>query len=330
MSRKKNRSAKKNPSVQLNDNQIVDVEPLDETQTFGETETVKSADEISDELTTTSTPNKRRVWEVDFLRGFLILFVVWDHFMWDVVYAVGGNYKSGLFQWLYQLGTSYYSGVLRATVHDTFVSLFVFLSGVSCSFSRNNFHRGIKMVVFAFFLTAATYAASSIVGENMTINFNVIHVIAFSVLIWSGIEWVWARCDKPWKKNVFGTVVTSVIVAVLVSGYCAEYAADVANKPWHTEHGFWYFLFDFSGSSGYAHFCGGDVLPFFPDFAWFLIGGFLGRQLYPHKETLFPSVNPKYVSPFTFCGRYSLWIYFGSQIFMYGLIYLLHCIGNIL
>ena len=339
MSKKKNRSRRIQPNAQPTDKSTVEteyVESFTETQTYSETDVDKSTDEVLDELAAMPAPNKRRVWEVDFLRGFLILFVVWDHFMWDVVYPYPGNYQTGLFQWLFKLGQSYYSGTLRATVHDTFVSLFVFLSGVSCSFSRNNFRRGVKMVVFAFALTAATYALSAISGSNLTIHFNVIHVIAFSVLIWSGIEWIWARCDKPWKKNIFGAVVTSVIVAVLVSGYVAKYAALIAevsgnhSLAWTTEHEFWYFLFDFSGSSGYAHFCGGDVLAFFPDFAWFLVGGFLGHALYRNKESLFPSVNPKYLSPVTFCGRHSLWIYFGSQIVMYGLIYLLHGMFNVL
>mgnify|MGYP002508968770 CR=1 FL=1 len=33
-----------------------------------------------------STPKRRRIWEVDFLRGLMILFVVWDHLMWDFAY----------------------------------------------------------------------------------------------------------------------------------------------------------------------------------------------------------------------------------------------------
>ena len=164
MSKKKNRSRRIQPNAQPTDKSTVeteDVESFTETQTYSETDVDKSTDEVLDELAAMPAPNKRRVWEVDFLRGFLILFVVWDHFMWDVVYPYPGNYQTGLFQWLFKLGQSYYSGTLRATVHDTFVSLFVFLSGVSCSFSRNNFRRGVKMVVFAFALTVKSPSATS-------------------------------------------------------------------------------------------------------------------------------------------------------------------------
>lgn len=285
---------------------------------------------ILDQLAAEPTVKKSRVWEVDFLRGILILFVVWDHFMWDVVYGVGGNYKTGLFSWLYELGISYYGGLLRNTTHDVFVTLFIFLSGVSCSFSRSNGKRAVKMLVFALAFTAVTYAVSSIIGQNITIRFNVIHVIALSVLLWTCIEWVWSKCTKNWQKNIFGAVMTCVIIAVLVSGACANYADTVLGKPWQTDKQFWFFLFDFSGSAGYRHFFGGDCWPFFPDFGWFLVGAFLGRALYKQKKSLFPSVNPKYVSPITFCGRHSIWIYFGSQVAMFGLLYLFHGILNIL
>ena len=49
---------------------------------------------------------KKRIWEVDFLRGFMILFVVWDHFMWDVYYGSAG-FNTPLFQWLEQVARNY-------------------------------------------------------------------------------------------------------------------------------------------------------------------------------------------------------------------------------
>lgn len=281
-------------------------------------------DNALDELAASPLPEKKqRVWEVDFLRGILILFVVWDHLMWDFVYSSGGNYKTEFFKAVYLFGQGYYGGVLRNTTHDTFVTLFVFLSGVSCSFSRNNGKRAIKMIAFAMLLSAATYAASAIFNYNITIRFNVIHVIALSVLLWTCIDWVHVRCTKPWQKNVFGFTMLAVIVAVLVSGYC------IKSQPIASDNKFFYFLFPHEGYD-FTYFTGGDYLAFFPDFGWFLVGGFLGLYLYREKTTLFPSVNPKYVCPFTFCGCYSLWIYLGSQTVMYGIVYLLHAVLDVL
>lgn len=284
-------------------------------------------DKTLDELAAEPAPApKKRVWEVDFLRGALILFVVWDHFMWDILYSSGGNYHTGFFQMLFTLAGRYRFGILRDTVHDTFVTLFVFLSGVSCSFSSNNGKRAIKMISFAMLLTAATYAASAIFNDNITIRFNVIHCIALSVLLWTCIDWIRIRCVRNWQKNVFGFVCFAVIIAVLVVGYYFKNAPLVSNNK------MFFFLLEHNVDEvkAYKIFTGGDYLPFFPDFGWFLIGAFLGLALYKQKTTLFPSVNPKYLCPFTFCGRYSLWIYLGSQTLMYGIVYLLHGIIDVL
>lgn len=281
--------------------------------------TYEQVNEIVDELA--ATPKRQRIWEIDFVRGLMILFVVWDHFMWDVnSINVKTPYNTALFQWLYELSKSYYKGVLRKVTHDVFVSMFVLTSGISCSFSRHNGKRALKMVVFALLFSAVTYALAEIMqSPDMTIYFNVIHVIALSVLLYSGIEWLWARCTKNWQKNIFGCVMFAITITALVVGSCAK------AQPWTNENRIWYFLAEHSSTiKSYRLFKGGDYLNFLPDFGWFLVGVFLGRIIYREKKSVFPSVNAKYVAPITFCGRHSLWVYFISQVVMYGFIYLLH------
>ena len=263
------------------------------------------------------TPKRERIWEIDFLRGLMILFVVWDHFMWDVNCIGSSTYVSGLFKWLYALSDRYYDGVLRRVTHDVFVSMFVLTSGISCSFSRSNGKRALKMMAFAILFSAVTYAISSIINENLTIYFNVIHVVALSVTIYAAIEWVWARCTKNWQKNIFGVVMFAITMTALILGSCANKMHThwtnllLGESAWRTS-----VIKKFKG--------GGDYLEFLPDFGWFLVGVFLGKFVYKERKTVFPSVDARYVSPVTFCGRHSLWVYFISQIVMFGFIYLLH------
>lgn len=273
----------------------------------------------------TLTPRKR-VWEVDFLRGFMILFVVWDHFMWDINAGFSSTYKTALFKWLYKVSAEYYqANGLRSLTHDTFVSMFVFTAGVSCAFSKSNWKRAIKMVCFALLLSSVTFAASSILNADITVNFNVIHVIALSVLIWAGLEWLTSKFNKDWQRNLFGWVMFAVIITVLIVGYQARV------KGWMDENPMWFFLAEHSfWAEGFTEFWGGDYLAFFPDFGWFLVGAFLGQKLYKERTTLFPSFDAKWVSPITFCGRYSIWVYFGTQLFMYGFFFLFHELLNIL
>ena len=270
-----------------------------------------------------ATPKRQRVWEVDFLRGLMILFVVWDHFMWDVNNIGGGQYNTGLFRWLYDLSKTYYAGSLRALTHDVFVTMFVLTSGVSCSFSRSNGKRAIKMCSFAILFSAVTYGISAVIKEDLTIYFNVIHVVALSVLIYTAIEWVWSKLTKNWSKNIFGVIFFAVTMTALVLGHCAKYMGVhwtnviFGESEWRTA-----VIKKFKW--------GGDYLSFLPDFGWFLVGVVLGKGIYREKKSIFPSVNPKFVAPVTFCGRFSLWVYFISQVVMYGLIFLLHEMFNII
>ncbi len=276
-----------------------------------------------DELALTPSVKKQRIWEVDFLRGLMILFVVWDHFMWDI--NTLKPYNTDFFNALYQFSQSYYSVKgIRQIAQPVFVTMFVFTSGVSCSFSRSNGKRALKMTAFACLLTAVTYAVTAVIGTNLTMNFNVIHVIALSTLLWTLIEFCWSKCVKNWQKNIFGVVMTAVTVAAIVIGGYTNFV------PVESENALWYFLVQHAPSKSFYRFCGGDYLPFLPDFGWFLVGAFLGKVVYKERKTLFPSVNPKFVCPITFCGRKSLWVYFGSQLVMFGLLYLFSTVLKLL
>ena len=320
MSKKNAKKQKNNP---VEDVAVSQSAAENDTQAESVTEpTTRDVEATIDELALTK--KRERIWEIDFVRGLMILFVVWDHFMWDVYFGFRTEYNTALFQWLQSVGEAYYYGTLRDVTHDVFVTLFVLTSGISCSFSRSNGKRAIKMCAFAILFSVVTYAIDAILGTKLTIYFNVIHVVALSVLIWTAIEWIWSKLTKNWQKNIFGVTMFAVIMTVLVVGYCAKHSCVIHG---HTSNHWTNLIF---GESEWRTNViikfrgGGDYLAFFPDFGWFLVGAFLGRVMYREKKSIFPSVNPKFVSPITFVGRHSLWVYFISQVVMYGFIYLLH------
>ena len=316
----KNKSAQRKSKLQKTKKMqtVGDISAVEQANTQLTSEQVEA--EI-DELA--ATPKRQRIWEVDFVRGLMILFVVWDHFMWDVYFGFTSSYNTALFQWLFELGGKYYHGALRSVTHDVFVTMFVLTSGVSCSFSRSNGKRALKMCGFAILFSVVTYAISAVIHDELTIYFNVIHVVALSVLIYTAVEWIWGKLTKNWSKNIFGVLFFAVTMTALVLGHCAKYM----NIHWTN------LLFgesEWRTSVIKKFYGGGDYLAFLPDFGWFLVGVVLGKAIYRERKSIFPSVNPKYVCPITFCGRYSLWVYFISQVVMYGFLYLLHDILNVL
>ncbi len=267
--------------------------------------------------------SKSRVWEVDFLRGLMILCVVWDHTLNDIRVDAGGNYKTAFFQALYDFSCNYAQSTLRAVCQPIIVIIFIFTAGLSCSFSKNNFNRSLKLIAVSLIMTLGGFAVSVILKKHLIIYFNVIHCIALSVFLWSIAEWFWNKCGKNWQKCIFATVMSIEVVCVFVVGYSAK------NTPWTSENGHLFFLVQHTGEN-FSHFAAMDYRTFLPDFGWFLLGALLGRALYKNKQTLFPYVNPKYVSPITFIGRKTLIIYFVSKILTYAFIYLFHGILDIL
>lgn len=270
---------------------------------------------------------KPRIWEIDFLRGFLILFVIFDHFWYDVS-ALGSGFVSSFGRWLYAASESYYTtgtgatvfGALRELTRYSFVMLFVAISGVSSQFSKNNLKRGLLLsgAGIGFTLITVLLPKLGLTGV-MPIRFNVIHVIAVCVLFYSLLEWIYAHCHRDWAKNMFFACTTILVVFALIAGY--------------------YYLERYYDGSLFGglffqpmlkleqRISPGDYLSLFPALGWFLIGAFLGKRIYAEKRTLFPSVKAEYLRPITFIGRHSIWFYFGSQIVMYSLLWLFGAIG---
>lgn len=280
----------------------------------------KAVDELE------KSPSVNRIWEVDALRGLLIFLVMFDHLLFDFI-ALRPYFSNPFWQAISDFASKYYVGTnflgkIRTTMHDAFVMMFVFLSGVSSTFSHNNLRRGIKMAIFAVLLTAASFAINEIMASGMLITFNVIHVVACSVLVWALIEFLASLCKKTWQKNLFGGTLFVVLALIFIFGYYF--------KLYPVQKGEWAYIFVQYGENAIAKLSPGDYLPLFPALAWFVVGAYLGKWIYKERTTRFPSVNAKYLAPFTFCGRYSLIFYIASQVVFYGLLYLFGAVFKVL
>ena len=182
---------------------------------------IQTDQEIINTTSTNKSPSQR-IWEVDFLRGFLLLFVVFDHFMFNLWYFCQ-DASTELFKWLYSLSVAYYSeqttlGALQITTHNGFIMAFVFIAGVSSNFSGSNLKRAIKMSAVALLLSAVTNALSQVVYKQLEINFNVIHVLAVCCFVWCLVEIIQQKLTQ--KQIVAMQVVLIVLALALgVVGY---------------------------------------------------------------------------------------------------------------
>lgn len=110
--------------------------------------------------------NKSRIWELDFLRGFAILIMLYGHFMYDLA-------EIASIPVVYEYGFTYYLGRVGAF-------LFISVSGISCVLSRSNLKRGLKLLLIALALSGITY----LLGPEFFIKFGILHFLSTCMIFY--------------------------------------------------------------------------------------------------------------------------------------------------
>lgn len=255
-----------------------------------------------------NTTKKRRVWEVDFIRGFCMLFVIWDHLMYDFGMIFLFDFSTPVGQAIGGFAREYWYSGIRAATHDYFVGAFVVVSGLSTVFSKNNWIKALKVFAAAMVVTLATHVATETgMVSGVVINYGVLHMLATCGIVYCVLK---ALRVPDWMIFVLG-------VAALTLGFYFESVN--LREPIGL-----IFLFENMSARGWSP---GDFFPLMPWLGWFLLGAVLGNLLYKDKSTRLGFVNEKFVSPVTFVGRHSLLFYLLSQGIGVALLFILVTLG---
>lgn len=223
---------------------------------------------------------KKRIWELDALRGVCILGMVVVHLLFDLIY-------------LYNVLTL---GPLGDTIY-TFLTqwggvLFVLLSGICVTLGTHPVKRGLVVFSCGMLCTLVT-GGMFLLGlqdESIIIYFGILHCLGSCMLLWP-----LAKRLPVWALGLVGT-------ALAVLGFAL--GTVLIDGPWLLPFGVLY-----------PGFATADYFPLFPNLGFFLLGAVLGRTLYRKQQTLFPRVDPRnpVIRFFTLCGRLSLFIYLLHQ-----------------
>lgn len=236
-------------------------------------------------------PAKTRIWEIDALRGFMILCMIVVH----TLFAVSMFSESfSLPSWL-------------ETAFGQAGSLFVILSGLSATLGTRSFRRGALVFCCGLLLTAGSVIAAKlgILDESMIIRFGVLHCLGFCMMVWPLL-----RGFHPGVLMVIG--IFAVLIGLVFSSVTVKTG--------------WLYALGLCARG----FSSGDYFPVFPQLGWFLLGGALGKIVYPEKKTLLPDVNPD-ILPLRFlrfCGRHTLWIFLPHLPVIYGILMLIDLIAK--
>ncbi len=231
---------------------------------------------------------RQRIWEIDFLRGVAIILVVGYHLLFDLGEFVGIKRFLG---WSTDL-----SSVAWIIAQHFFAGLFVLLSGTSCTLTRSNVRRGLRLLAVSFAVTAVTY----IFDPTSAIYFGILQCLAVSMLLYG------AAFEKagPVACAAWGTLVLGLTAFLPTLRKIPALRTD------------WLLPFGLSSPS----FSSFDYFPLLPWLGIFLIGVSLGKSVYASKRSLLPwRLPPTFVN---WAGRHSLIIYIAHQPIIMGVLYI--------
>lgn len=232
---------------------------------------------------------KKRIWELDVLRGVCILGMVVVHLIYDLqtFFSLPFLADSRLFDLVKQWG-----GVL-----------FLLISGICVTLGSHPVRRGL--IVFACGLICSAVTAGmyflNMADKSIIIYFGVLHCLGVCMLLWPLFKRL-----PVWALGLLGLGLT--VLGLWISGNV------VVDFPWLIPLGL--VPGDFASS---------DYFPLLSNLGFFLVGAFLGKTLYRKKETLLPRVSPAnpVLAFFTRLGKWSLPVYLLHQPVITGLLYLI-------
>ncbi|MDD6360592.1 MAG: heparan-alpha-glucosaminide N-acetyltransferase domain-containing protein [Christensenellaceae bacterium] len=242
----------------------------------------------------------RRIWELDFIRGFLIILMLIDHLLMTVDYFFGPEWvrlsagAANGFTRFFAAADFYMTHPAREVIHPVVVLLFITLCGLSTGFSRNIMKRACTLSFISIGITTVT-AAINISG--MYISFGIIHLLTVCVATWAIVNLITKRNKYA---NLFAGLALGLVVTALTM-------AVTFNENLMRKIGNDGFVFVFNDAT--FDRSPGDFWPLIPWSGIFFFAAALSSFLYADKKSLLPSLDGKWNKPFCFVGRHTLIVY---------------------
>ena len=250
-----------------------------------------------DTLTRKSDAFSKRIHEIDFIRGLLMMLVIMDHLFWafkSYSFRIYGASGIEFYNVIYQIFNFYWTNPAREVVRQLVLFGFIFVSGISSSFSKNNWKRAGLMLAVWMGLAIVTSILEAVQGgaisTHVKVDFNVIGVLAWSILIYCFVQ------NKSWKGILAtGLILLSVSFVVIPVLEAIPGLKENARIPmlWKPDDN-------------------ADWLPLFPYIFYFFLGAVVGKLYYADHKSLIAN-RKDFERPFCFVGRHAIWIYFAHE-----------------
>ncbi len=232
---------------------------------------------------------KKRIWELDALRGLCILGMVIVHFVYDL------NILYGIVHW--NIPTWF------SLVQTWGGVLFLLISGISATLGSRSVRRGLIVLGCGMVISAVTYGMYRLGMANLgiIIYFGVLQCLGLCMILW----WLFRRLPT-WSLAAAGAAM--VVAGLWLRGKTFDVSL-------------WLMPLGITPNNFFTS----DYFPLLPNLGFFLLGAVIGRTAYRNKQTLLPSVREKHpiLAFLQLCGKQSLLIYMLHQPVLSGLCMLL-------
>lgn len=225
---------------------------------------------------------KKRIWELDALRGLLMIAIMLFHLWYDLVYLFCVTDLSSPF-----------AQALYSFCNNWLGTPFLVISGLCVTIGSKPIKRGLQVIGGGMVITAVTVGMYLLhfADKGIIIYFGVLHCIGMCMLLW------------PLFKK-FPSAVLLILGALMIAVGLYLKKHGWVDFPWLVPFGL-----------VPRGFVSSDYFPLLPNLGYFLIGAVLGRLLYRDRVTLLPKANPEHIliRPFCFIGKNSLILYLLHQ-----------------
>lgn len=235
---------------------------------------------------------KKRIWELDFLRGAFVLGMVLVHLIYDLqsIWNTTLFSDNPLYNFLSEWGGA----------------LFFLVSGICVTLGSHPIRRGFIVFGCGLVVSVVTWGlyALDLAGKGLIIYFGVLHCLGICMLLW------------PLFRRLPWWILAVLAAAIIVYGIylddvrydCSMWLIPLGFKPYR--------------------FASSDYFALLPFLGFFLAGSLIGRFVYADKTTRFPKIDPRngVIRFFSLLGRWSLPIYLLHQPVLTGLVALLEVI----
>ena len=287
----------------------------------------------------------KRIFEIDLLRGLLIIMMVVDHLAYDFgqlapsffLVSDAPQALRDLIEWCY----NYWYEAWRINFRYAVIALFFILSGLSTYLSRNSIKRGMVVLGFGAIISIFSYFLSITLKTDLFIFFGIISCLGLAMITYSLFR---TLIIKMTKSKTFW-LWTSLFLAILFTGVGYWMRLEVATVPVDAQN--WWFIINGRMTPTINAYriiqgvftpivygldvkldivlgrlwYGVDWAGLFPYLGYTFFGGFLGELLYAQKKSLIfkrESVvwHPieKVFRPLTFIGSKTIYIYLMHQV----------------